>query len=73
MVERGLAVLVLRHVFACNNGYIHHPATACVPIQRRLLGTMPDTAIMHGQIARIHVKADLAAVRVIVNEIFFAE
>ena len=73
MIERCLALLMLGHVLAGNDWDIHDPATAGFAIQRGLLRTMPDTAIMYGQIAGGYVKADLTAVGIIVDEIFFAK
>ena len=73
MIERRFAVRIFGHVFACNDGYIHHPAAAGVPIKRRKRGAMPDTAVMHRQIAGFYVEADLPAIGVVIDEVFFAE
>ena len=73
MIERRFAVRVFGHVFARNDGYVHHPAAAGISIKRRKRGAMPDTAVMHRQITGLYVEADLPAIGVVIDEVFLTE
>ena len=73
MIKGCLAVGILGHVFSGDDGHIHHAAAAGLSVQRGLLGAVPDAAIMDGQVTGLDIKADLAGVGVIVDEVFFAE
>ena len=70
MVERCFALLIFGHVLAGYNGHVHNPATAGFTDQRRLLRTMPDTAIMYSQVSRFDIETNFFLIRVVVDEIF---
>src|SRR5580658_5863444 len=73
MVKGGFAAGILGLVFSGDNRYIHHAAAAKFPNQRRLLGAVPDTAVVYGEVAGLDIKANLAGIGVIVDEVFFAK
>ena len=73
MVKRCFAFFVLRHVFTGDDRYVHNPAPAGFSQERGLLSTVPDTAVVNGQITRIDIKSNFAGIRVIVYEVFFLE
>jgi hypothetical protein len=73
VIKRSFAVFVLWHVFAGNNGHVHHASPAGFAQMGRLLSTVPDPAVMHRQIARIYVKAHFPGIGVIIYKVFLFE
>ena len=73
MIERSLALLILRHIFPGDDRHVQYAATAGFSIQRRLLGAVPDPAVMYGEVAGAEIETDLPAIGIIVDEVLFAK